>query len=335
MEYTYFPVTLGQLDATIRYHELAEGAFDLGDVRVTARYLNHPGLALGYRLEAGGVAVVYATDHEPHSRHQPELTSSAQFLPVHREDQRHVEFLTGADLVIHDAQYTLKEYPSKLTWGHSPAELAVDFALAAGVKRLALFHHDPLRDDTALDQLVEICRRRAAAGGLDVFAAAEGQTIELAEREAVVAPRAAGQPDAAIVRGGAASATILLVDDDPDILRLLTMTLRPEGYRLLSASDGNAALEIARAERPDLLLLDWNMPGRNGLEVCRALRAESDPDLRNVPVVLLTAQVEAEDTAEGFAAGVTDYVTKPFKPTHIRARVHVWLRRKNAGEGGT
>jgi CheY-like chemotaxis protein len=242
-----------------------------------------------------------------------------------------VEFLAGADLVIHDAQYTLEEYPSKLTWGHCPAEVAVGFALAAGVKRLALFHHDPLRDDAALDRLVEACRRGAVAGGLDVFAAAEGQTIELVEQETVT--RQAARPsEAAITKGvGAATATILLVDDDPDILRLLTMTLRPEGYRLLSATDGNAALEIARAERPDLLLLDWNMPGRNGLEVCRALRAESDADLHNVPVVLLTAQVGEEDTAVGFAAGVTDYVTKPFKPAHIRSRVHTWLRRKRAG----
>jgi CheY-like chemotaxis protein/phosphoribosyl 1,2-cyclic phosphodiesterase len=335
MEYEYFPVTLGQLGATIRYHDLVEGTFDLGVVQVSARYLNHPGLALGYRLEAGGVAVVYATDHEPHSRHQPEVADPHQLLPVHREDQRHVEFLAGADLVIHDAQYTLEEYPSKLTWGHSPAELAVDFALAAGVKRLALFHHDPLRDDAALDRLVDACQRRVVAGGLDVFAAAEGQIIELTEREAV-APRAARLEQPANAKGaGTASATILLVDDDPDILRLLTMTLGSEGFRLLSASDGNAALEIARAERPDLLLLDWNMPSRNGLEVCRALRAELDPDLRDVPVVLLTAQVGAEDTASGFAAGVTDYVTKPFKPAYIRSRVHIWLRRKHAGREGT
>jgi CheY-like chemotaxis protein/phosphoribosyl 1,2-cyclic phosphodiesterase len=335
MEYTYFPVTLGQLGATIRYHDLTEGAFDLGTVQVTARYLNHPGLALGYRLESGGVAMVYATDHEPHSRHQPDPASPKEAVPIHREDQRHVEFLAGADLVIHDAQYTLEEYPSKLTWGHSPAELAVDFALAAGVKRLALFHHDPLRDDAALDQLVETCRQRAAVGKLDVFAAAEGQTIELAERKAAE-PRAASKPKAAVAKGvGAASATILLVDDDPDIVRLLTMTLQSEGFRLLSASDGNTALEIARAERPDLLLLDWNMPGRNGLEVCRTLRAEPDPRLRDVPVVLLTAQVGAEDTAAGFAAGVTDYVTKPFKPAHIRARVHAWLLRKRAGAEGT
>ncbi|PYO38320.1 MAG: phytochrome sensor protein, partial [Candidatus Rokuibacteriota bacterium] len=267
MEYSYFPVGLRQLGATIRYHELVEGAFDVGEVRVTARYMNHPGLAMGYRLEAGGVALVYATDHEPHSPHQPDAPrrAGAPALPVHREDREHIEFLAGADLVIHDAQYELREYPTKRTWGHSPAELAVDFALAAGAKRLALFHHDPFRDDAALDRLVESCRRRAVTGALDVFAAAEGQTIELAEREAVT-PRAARQPEAAIAKGvGAASATILLVDDDPDIVRLLTMTLRPEGFRLLSASDGNAALEIARAERPDLLLLDWNMPGRNGL----------------------------------------------------------------------
>jgi CheY-like chemotaxis protein/phosphoribosyl 1,2-cyclic phosphodiesterase len=335
MEYTYFPVTLGELGATIRYHEVTESIFDLGTVQVTARYLNHPGLAMGYRLEADGVAMVYATDHEPHSRHQPEAADPTQAVPIHREDQRHIDFLAGADLVIHDAQYTLEEYPSKLTWGHSPAELAMDFALAAGVKRLALFHHDPLRDDAAVDQLVERCRQRNVAGGLDIFAAAEGQTIELAEREAV-APHAARQPESSIAEGvGAASATILLVDDDPDILRLLTMTLRPEGFRLLSASDGNAALEIARAERPDLLLLDWNMPGRNGLEVCRVLRSESDPELRDVPVVLLTAQVEAEDTAAGFAAGVTDYVTKPFKPAHIRSRVQIWLRRKRPGAEGT
>src|SRR5262249_34692919 len=94
--------------------------------------------------------------------------------------------------------------------------------------------------------------------------------------------------------------------------------------RLLSASDGNTALEIARAVRPDLLLLDWNMPGRDGLEVCRALRAEPDPDLRDVPVVLLTAQVEAEDTAAGFAAPGTDHGDQAIQPNaHPRARSRV------------
>ena len=115
---------------------------------------------------------------------------------------------------------------------------------------------------------------------------------------------------------------------------MLKLTLESEGFRLLSASDGDSALRIARAERPDLLLLDWKMPGRDGLDVCRALRTEKDPSLRDVPVVLLTALAEAGDTAAGFGAGVTDYITKPFKPTHVRARVHAWLLRGRAGGAG-
>ncbi len=338
MEYAYFPITLIQLGATVRYHELVEGSFDLGAVRVTARYLNHPALALGYRLKAGGVTMVYATDHEPHSQHQPLLRASSPAARVHPEDQRHIAFLTGADLVVHDAQYTLEEYPQKVTWGHTPAELAVDFALAAGAKRLALFHHDPLRSDEALDGLVEACRRRVAisGGGLDVFGAAEAQVIELAEREPVAPGRARPAPLAATAGAGQAAPaakTILVVDDDPDIIRLLTIALRPEGFRLLSAADGTTALDIARTERPDLLLLDWNMPGRNGLEVCHALRTDPDPRLRHMPVILLTAQAQAEDTAAGFAAGVTDYMTKPFKPAHVRSRVHAWLLRSRSAAG--
>src|SRR5215813_6112138 len=138
MEYTYFPVTLEQLNATIRYHDLVEGQFAIGGVRIITQYLNHPALALGYRLEADGVAVVYAVDHEPHVRDGSATASLrtrlAGALPVHREDQRHVEFLAGADLVIHDAQYTAAEYPKKITWGHTPVEWAVDYALAAGAK---------------------------------------------------------------------------------------------------------------------------------------------------------------------------------------------------------
>ena len=211
----------------------------------------------------------------------------------------------------------------------------MDFALAAGVKRLALFHHDPLRDDAALDQLEEACRRRAVAGGLDVFAAAEGQTIELAEREAVT-PRATRQPEAAAKGVAVTLATILLVDDDPDIVRLLNMTLRPEGYRLLSASDGNAALEIARAERPDLLLLDWNMPGRNGLEVCRALRAESDTG----PSRRARGAPDRAGGGRGHCGGICgrghrlrDQAIQA--GTRPASRVHIWLRRKRTGAEGT
>jgi len=336
MEYTYFPVTLGQLGATIRYHDLTEGSFAIGSVRVVAKYLNHPALALGYRLEVGSVAMVYSVDHEPHASGLVGAVTaapgSAPAPPVHGEDRRHVEFLAGADIVIHDAQYSLDEYPHKVGWGHSPAESAVDYAVAARARRLALFHHDPLRDDDAVDRLVEICRGRAAASGsvLEVLAGAEGQVLELAEREATQAcPASAAAP----MPRRARQETILVADDDPAIVRLLALSLEADGFRVVTASDGEMALRLARAERPALLLLDWQMPGSSGVDVTRALRDDADSHLRGVPVVLITAQAGAENTAAGFAAGVTDYLTKPFRPAHVRARVHAWLLRRRADQG--
>jgi CheY-like chemotaxis protein len=324
MEYDYFPVTLAQLGATIRYHDLAEGAFAVGDVRVVTQYLNHPALALGYRLESGGTVVVYSADHEPHAPN-PAARGDGE-PPMHGEDRRHVEFLAGADLVVHDAQYTVAEYPSKTGWGHTPAEWAVDYAIAAGARRLALFHHDPLRDDDALDRLVEVCRRRVGAAGsrLDVFAAAEGLEVRLSERD-TRAPGAASPPQPTMKAG---PHTILVADDDPTIVRLLTLTLERDGFRVVTASDGQSALRLARLERPALVLLDWQMPGADGIEVTRALRDDTDPALRDVPLVLITAQSGAENTAAGFAAGVTDYLTKPFRPAHVRARVQAWLLRR-------
>ena len=323
MEYNYFPVTLAQLGATIRFHNLAEGHFAVGGVQVTTQYLNHPALALGYRLQSGGKVVVYSADHEPHAPNP--AARSAGEPAKHDEDLRHVEFLADADLVIHDAQYTVEEYPQKAGWGHTPAEWAVDYAVAARVKRLALFHHDPLRDDGALERLVETCRRRAGAAGsaLQVFAAAEGQEIRLLEGDAT-APAAARLPEPVLNAG---PHTILVADDDPVMVRLLTLALEQDGFRVVTASDGKTALRLARLERPALILLDWEMPGADGMEVTRTLRAETDPALRDVPLVLITAQSGAENTAAGFAAGVTDYLTKPFRPAHVRARVQAWLLR--------
>jgi CheY-like chemotaxis protein/phosphoribosyl 1,2-cyclic phosphodiesterase len=341
MEYTYFPVTLEQLDATVRYHDLVEGTFDIGRVRVTARYLNHPALTLGYRLEVGGASIVYAVDHEPHATHQAEGAgprAGHDDLPVHQEDRRHVEFLADADLVIHDATYTSEEYPQRIGWGHSTVEYAVDMALAARARRLALFHHAPVRDDEAVDRLVAYCRERVRAVGLplEVFAAAEGQVIELPERAAPRTAPALARPvlarDGEGERGESAAAvkTVLIVDDAPDIVSLLMQALRAEGLRLLSAGDGDSALRIARAERPDLILLDWLLPGRDGLEVCRVLRADADRKIRDVPVVLITAQTEPEHIAAGFAAGATDYLTKPFRVAHVRSRVRGWLLRASS-----
>jgi CheY-like chemotaxis protein len=330
MEYSYFPVTLAQLGATTRYHDLAEGEFAIGGLRVVAQYLNHPALALGYRVEVGGVAVVYAVDHEPHAPNP--AARRAGDPPMHDEDRRHVKFLADADLVVHDAQYTLEEYPHKAGWGHTPAEWAVDYAIAAGARRLALFHHDPLRTDEALDRVVDLCRQRAVTAGspLQVFAAAEGEEVRLVERE-VGLVRSETRPGRPVAAG---PLTILVADDDPTVVRLLTLALEQDGFRMVTATDGESALARARLEHPALILLDWQMPGADGIEVTRALR--DDPDLRDVPVVLITAQSGAANTAAGFAAGVTDYLTKPFRAAHVRARVQAWLlRRRDGSASGT
>jgi len=326
MQYNYFPVTLEQLGATIRFHDLGEGRFTVGGVQVTAQYLNRPVLALGYRLESGGTALVYSVDHEPHAPN-PAAGHPGE-PPSHVEDRRHVDLLADADLVIHDAQYTIEEYPQKTGWGHTPAEWAVDYAVAAGARRLALFHHDPLRDDDALDRLVEVCRRRAsdADSGLEIFAAAEGQEIRLAER----ATRVSRNDRAPAPAREAGPQTVLVADDDPTIVHLLTLTLEPDGFRVVTANDGQTALRLAGLEHPALILLDWQMPGADGIEVTRALRNHEDPALRDVPVVLITSQTGAENTAAGFAAGVTDYLTKPFRPAHVRARVQAWLLRRRS-----
>lgn len=328
MQYTYFPVALDQLGATIRYHDLGEGTFEIGPARVTAQYLNHPALTLGYRLEVGGSTLVYATDHEPHAACPASERGSDSMEPVHGEDRRHVELLAGADLVIHDSQYTDREYPARKGWGHTTVEWSVDYALAAHAKCLVLFHHDPLRDDDALDRVLAMCHERAGSA-LKVIAAAEGQVIELPEQPADVG--ASNERAAVVARRPAGAAdrppTVLIADDDPGILLLLQSTLEKEGLQLLIARDGETALRIARQERPDLILIDWHMPERDGLSVCQAVRADPDPAFREIPIVLITAQSGPENTATGFAAGATDYLTKPFVPPHVQTRVRSWLMR--------
>src|SRR5262249_8130462 len=179
----------------------------------------------------------------------------------------------------------LGEYREKIGWGHTPAECAGDYALAAGVRRLAVYHHDPMRDDAGVDSLIESCRQRVAASGaqLEVFAAAGGRVVDLVEGAG--APASAARPTTAPSR--ATGETILVADDDPSIVMLLRASLESDGFRVVTADDGMAALDLARAERPALLLLDWQMPRASGGEVTRALRGGADPELPLPPPALI------------------------------------------------
>jgi len=327
MAYAYSPINLEALRARVEFQDLAEGSLELGGIRVQTQYLNHPALTLGYRLEADGATLVYATDHEPHSLHPHGAASGAE--PIHHEDRRHARFLAGADLVIHDAQYTLAEFPDRAGWGHTPVERAVDYAILARAKRLALFHHDPDRRDELVDEILEAARQRAASAGssLEIFAAAEGRVIELSGD--------ARQPRRSTLKAGSALLdakrprdSVLIVDDDPHLVALLEATLETEGVDVLTASDGDSALRCAREKRPSLILLDMHLPGRDGLDVCRMLRADDAETFADVPVLMLTgAKLDEKDLIDAFHAGATDYLTKPIKPTLVRTRVRGWLLR--------
>ncbi len=119
---------------------------------------------------------------------------------------------------------------------------------------------------------------------------------------------------------------VLVADDDKDILALVAFRLERSGYEVVTASDREEALELARSRTPDLAVLDVMMPKLTGYEVTQRLRTE--PATSRVPVILLTARVQEGDVARGFEAGADDYVKKPFSPQELRARVHAVLGRR-------
>lgn len=164
----YFPVRVSELIGQIAFHTVEEGAFAVGDAKVTARYVPHIGPTLGYRVELGGRTVAYISDHQ-----QP-LDGSMHIAP------EVLELADGVDLLIHDAQYTAEEFAVKGAWGHCTIEYAVHVAAEAGARRLALFHHDPAHTDDVVDRALRAAQDQGSGRGLDeVIAASEGLTVAL------------------------------------------------------------------------------------------------------------------------------------------------------------
>lgn len=127
-----------------------------------------------------------------------------------------------------------------------------------------------------------------------------------------------------------ADAKILVVDDDKKTVDLIKLYLEKDGYRVLTAYDGSQALELARQKRPDLIVLDLMLPQVDGLDVCRTLRVRAES---KVPIIMLTARTTEEDKLLGLDLGADDYVTKPFSPRELLARVRAVLRRVDEAKG--
>lgn len=190
MKYRYFPINLGELASEVEYVRLKEDPnIDLGDgLLLATKLLNHPITALGYRFEYNGKVVCTCYDTEPFRNlfitdpndpaYDEAMAYEGNEVAV-EQNQAIEQFFSGADLLIHDSQYTDAEYSSRINWGHSTMEYAIGAANRAGVKKLAMFHHDPDRSDATLDEFAQIYCEPGKFGATEVFFAREGMEIEL------------------------------------------------------------------------------------------------------------------------------------------------------------
>jgi phosphoribosyl 1,2-cyclic phosphodiesterase len=313
MQYKYFPVTLEQLTAQVAFHDLVEGSFEIGDLCVSTQYLNHPALTLGYRIEGDGVTVVYACDHEPFD---PALAAGGD-VASSRGDSRHAQFLAGADLVIHDAQYRPDEYPARRGWGHSTAEYAVAVAAAAEVGTLVLSHHDPDHGDDAVDAILAAARAAAHATGFTgtVLAAAEGDTIDV-HRSAPAARTGAGN-------GRPASSSAVYVPATADLSACIVLAATDPAVR--------NAVRVAVAEEQLPLVEDETDLGENQNAVVvldrddpSSVRATLGNRIADRVVVALTrGRPEWDNDAD-----VVDWLVWPSSVGHIRTKLRAALLRR-------
>ncbi|CAB4537582.1 unannotated protein [freshwater metagenome] len=162
----YFPVGLEELPGEFQFFEVENDVIQIGNSTVTVAPVPHRGPTVGYRVESQGVVVVYISDHQQPGPDSTEV--SAEVLAL----------CADADLLIHDAQFDAEEFLLRSDWGHCTVEYAVEVARQAGVKRLALFHHDPSHGDDRVDELLLHAQQLEAAASLqEIFAAAEGLTL--------------------------------------------------------------------------------------------------------------------------------------------------------------
>ena len=259
---------------------------------------------------------MYATDHEPHG-HEAATSCTTDACEIHPGDHRHGAFITGADLLIHDAQYTAAEYPQKIGWGHSTVEYVLDMAIGARVGRLALFHHDPMRTDDAVDALVAQARERVAGVGaaLEVIAAAEGLEIALVPAPGSVAAHleedvAAGSEPAA---GEVLPSTeVLVLVDDPVIQKVIVEAIQQSGLRPVELEDRSSVNE-ATVRKPLLAIVS----------------PAHFPLTRQAPnVVLLPQQAEANWLRQSLRANLLDVVTWPCSVQYLRSRLEAWRMRQ-------
>jgi len=313
MEYTYFPITPEAFGAELNYNNLSEGVFRIDDVVIRTRYLNHPALTIAFRIEVDGAVVVYACDHEPHSREAADGVGA-----LDGQDLAHAEFLRDADLVIHDAQYLASEYAGKIGWGHSTVEYSLQVCQTVGVKRLAITHHDPLRTDDAIDAVIANLRESInPAGSIEVFGAAEGMILDYRGTRPSMPLEESATMDEAV---GAREAMALLITQDQALREKMRKAVSDEPV-VLQMSE-NAIIPEARGEGPvaGLILIDGAFE-TGALALAASIRAR--PDMETTPILFLGGT----DPALGNFGEHAEWLRAPFSVEYARSRIRTWTMR--------
>jgi phosphoribosyl 1,2-cyclic phosphodiesterase len=186
MSSPYFPVELQSWQADITIKSIAETTIDINGVSVTSRYAEHPGMTLGFRVGYKGRSIVYLPDNEPFARFDSAKVFSEQSVDPDNPDielaclldqkKSFFNFIRSADVLIHDAQYTPGEYSVRVGWGHSSFATAVKSAIYGQVKQLVLFHHDPQRSDTQIEEQLQSCAAMVRASSSALLVSAASQT---------------------------------------------------------------------------------------------------------------------------------------------------------------
>jgi CheY-like chemotaxis protein len=244
----------------------------------------------------------------------------------HREffglDQQHADFIEGADLLIHDAQYTAAEYPSKVGWGHSSAEFVVKLAQRTKVKHVVLTHHDPLRTDEALDSIIEKARDGLKANHSTVLvsAATEGEVIEVKSSD-VLPSRSSRNDFSAVtsVKPALSHRSVLIKVADVKLATALGEAVLAEGLRVNFCSSVDAARKLIEQDPPSLAIIDQANAHDGETAVLEVLRSAKGDEL---PVVMVAAREHEEK-------GVTDWLTTPFTDSYARTKIRAWILRES------
>jgi diguanylate cyclase (GGDEF)-like protein len=322
MQYSYFPVKLEDLASRIHYTEIEEGFFRIGDILVETQYLNHTAPTIAYRISADGATLAYVTDHEP-------FWYAPGTPLIHPGDQRHIEFLRGVDVVIHDAQYTVDEYPAKFGWGHSPADYVTDISMSAKASRLFLFHHDPLHDDDFIKRMEDTQRARVLTAGstMEVSAGAEGMSFDVVGKgwgKTIV-------DLSALERRPIIGGRVMMITGHNTDVAALEELLPEDGLLLNSAREGHSALEAATAAAPDLIIINSKLSDGDGASFIQPLRDLLEK--ADLPVILLTEGIHGTETLYSAESVATDYLARPFSPPMLRTRIRAWLARTIGATG--